>query len=622
LTQTSGGRATRRGRLIRDPVYGYVELPDDLAPLVAHPLVQRLRRIAQTSLTSAVYPSATGTRFEHALGAMHLARRAFRATWANSPSTTSRLLELVRADVELPDEAPEDTLTDAVGAVALLHDVGHPPFSHALEDAFRAMAFDWLDLADEADRQEAPEVASVRDHVAKSQRAFHEGAGRVLLERILEDVRGATPAVIRDLVARIDDARPSGTDWAGALHSIVDGEVDVDRLDYVMRDARKAGTEFGDIDFERLIDNLELHTDGAGLHIAPGVRARSAAETLLIQRIQSYRWISFHPLVVGTNLALVRAVEQLRKGPLAGSTYELNYLAPDARQIEGRAPAGFVLPKDVSLALAAGVDDATVVQAVKSASVAARLRLATPAAEGVESLHRIRTYADNALFRTKSFVPAWKTVDEFGGVVREMVEGPTPLVEQVRAVFDELVATFADQADIVEWLTDQRAGHESYFEWGPVVATNRILRRLLIDRLAQRSLCGALGRSGEVFADGIWEVAHTAFQPIRTRRGVTTLYDGPDRIRLIDTSPLIRSLDRAEQHRVQFHAFFFVTHPEGLTGWQPARLGYARDELRGAFIDVFPEWLRGHWTGHLREWLEADPEGLLGDQDARRARRR
>src|SRR2546421_3524323 len=151
------------GPVIRDPIYGYIPLRDELAELVDSRLFQRLRRIAQTSLTNTVYPSATGSRLEHSLGVMYLASRGWRSAWRRSePSVRDDFLAALRKTtnqhhVEIPthvNQIPE--LVDrAVSAVALLHDVGHPPFSHALESLCSRLARDeeWLRYEAEAESE-------------------------------------------------------------------------------------------------------------------------------------------------------------------------------------------------------------------------------------------------------------------------------------------------------------------------------------------------------------------------------------------------------------------------------------------------------------------------------------
>ena len=218
-----GGFLMRTDRLIRDPVYDYISLPQVFADVVDNAIYQRLRRVAQTSLTSLVYPSATGSRFEHGLGAMHLANRAWTSAWSNaSPETRDAFM--VAAHTEIP-QIPAgvvqcgDHVGVAISGVALLHDVGHPPFSHVLEHEYQRMLPSQL--------QHSPELLEEWKTFGSP---MHEFAGVILTRRLLENVTDNLRVVLR----RVYEADPDDGTWAGAAHSVVAGEVDVDRLDYLI----------------------------------------------------------------------------------------------------------------------------------------------------------------------------------------------------------------------------------------------------------------------------------------------------------------------------------------------------------------------------------------------------
>jgi len=117
--------------------------------------------------------------------------------------------------------------------------------------------------------------------------------------------------VPRYLIRRILADR-SGHGWAGCLHSVLDGQFDVDRLDFLCRDSAGAGTEFGHLDVTNLLRNLELHRTGPhDWRIALGAQALSSFETMLLQRAQHYRWVVQHHMVVAADAAVQRAITAL-----------------------------------------------------------------------------------------------------------------------------------------------------------------------------------------------------------------------------------------------------------------------------------------------------------------------
>jgi uncharacterized protein len=249
--------------IIRDPLWDNIRL--DRAALLAldTPAVQRLRYIRQVGHTFLVYPGATHTRFEHALGAYHLTRRALAA-----------LEELG----ELRPATQEDCL--AVRMAALLHDIGHYPFSHALEEA------------------------GFPSHEALGVAKLSQGE----LGRCLLDIGGKEfPTTVGALISGISRS---------PLQGLISGSIDLDKIDYLSRDARMCGVPYGTVDVDRLLSSLTL------VEVAPGryevgvqEKGVSALESLLFAKYQMYRNVYWHHAVRSATCMFKRAVRAaVRRG--------------------------------------------------------------------------------------------------------------------------------------------------------------------------------------------------------------------------------------------------------------------------------------------------------------------
>jgi hypothetical protein len=213
---------------IRDPVHGYVLLEGLALELADTPQMQRLRWIKQLGLASLVYPGANHTRFEHSLGAYHMAA-------------------LLTDHLGLKEE---DRLL--VGAAALLHDVGHGPLSHATEAA-----------------------------LAPFLRTEHESIIELLKRGELREVLDRHGLRAQDIQAFVNGS---------GLGQIVSGEIDVDRMDYLIRDAHYTGVAYGVIDRLRLLQKMTLH-QGQLVVEAGGVQA---ATSLLISRLLMHPSVYYH----------------------------------------------------------------------------------------------------------------------------------------------------------------------------------------------------------------------------------------------------------------------------------------------------------------------------------------
>ena len=241
--------------VIRDPLWDNIRLDRPALLALDTPAVPRLRYIRQLGHAFLVYPGATHTRFEHALGAYHLARRALAA------------LE-ERDELEcIPDE---ECL--AVQLAALLHDIGHYPFSHALEEAgFPSHE----DLG-----------------IAKLARGE-------LGNRLVEIGGEALPGRVGDLV---------GSRSASALQGLVSGSLDLDKIDYLSRDAFMCGVPYGTVDVDRLLASLTLVEIDGRFEVGVHEKGVSALESLLFAKYQMYRNVYWHHAVRAATCMFKRAV--------------------------------------------------------------------------------------------------------------------------------------------------------------------------------------------------------------------------------------------------------------------------------------------------------------------------
>jgi uncharacterized protein len=252
--------------IVRDPLWKNVRLDETARRLVDSPAFQRLRYVRQLGLAHLVYPGATHTRFEHALGAYHLA------------SLTTGLL----ADRDsLRDVDPVDV--EIVRAAALLHDLGHYPFSHALEEIGAPH------------HEEVARPLITRGAIAD---ILRQSLGDDAPERIVALVRGASESPLQGLIS---------------------GSLDLDKLDYLRRDAFMCGVPYGEIDVERLLNAIAVVPDPDTQRLTIGVaeKALSALESLLFAKYQMYRNVYWHHTVRSATAIYKRVVsDAIERGAL------------------------------------------------------------------------------------------------------------------------------------------------------------------------------------------------------------------------------------------------------------------------------------------------------------------
>jgi HD superfamily phosphohydrolase len=268
-------------RRILDPIYGMIIFDhgdplDAIAwQLLNLPEFQRLRRIKQLGVSEFVYPSATHSRFAHSVGVFHNARR---------------LLELIRREIDLKRvEGSFDERRAGVAVLAaLLHDLGHGPFSHAFEEARRSIS------------ERRGTDRKIRKHEAFSAEIIRNADGQIA--GVLAEAK-IDPNEIAELV---EAETP-----ADMYHAIVSSSFDADRLDYVQRDRYMTGVGTGAIDLEWLMDNvrvaeIDFSSDGddgsdtAYRHsFCLSDKARDAAEDFLLARFRLYTHVYFHKTTRG-----------------------------------------------------------------------------------------------------------------------------------------------------------------------------------------------------------------------------------------------------------------------------------------------------------------------------------
>jgi len=255
--QTINVLKTNKKKIINDPVFGFINIRSELVfDLIEHPYFQRLRRIKQLGLSCMVYPGANHTRFEHALGAVHLMRSAI------------GILRLKGQDIT-DDEA------DAVTIAILLHDIGHGPFSHALETTL-------------------------------VQGVPHERISLLLMEELNRQFAGKLDLAILIFTNQYHKH---------FLHQLVASQLDMDRLDYLSRDSFFSGVSEGVISSERIIKMLNVKND----ELVVEYKGIYSVENFLISRRLMYWQVYLHKTVLSAEYLLINVLARARELSLQGA---------------------------------------------------------------------------------------------------------------------------------------------------------------------------------------------------------------------------------------------------------------------------------------------------------------
>ena len=263
---------------IRDPIHGAIGVDKGELAVIDHPVVQRLRGIRQLGFSHLPFPGATHTRYTHSLGAMHLAGQAFDACFRGFPFSSRERRRTLRRCLRL---------------AALCHDLGHPPFSHAVEFAMPPLRE--LDIT-----AYRPEV----DASARDRRASHEdytislllksGVGEVVAREFGFTSRHVASLISQDVEVLDDFFVESGHDLQGLLSQLVSSDLDVDRMDYLVRDATFTGARYGEVDVDWLLSNISwLEVEGR-ICLALDQRAIYAFHDFMLARLHMFLMVYFH----------------------------------------------------------------------------------------------------------------------------------------------------------------------------------------------------------------------------------------------------------------------------------------------------------------------------------------
>ncbi len=279
---------------IRDPIHGTIRLSFSELAIVDHPVFQRLRGIKQLGFTDQAFPGATHTRYAHSIGAMEVATRMFDAAFPVEKGLLpaedrARLRQLLRLSL-------------------LLHDLGHPPGSHASERAMPARRTLELSCFTEAEQDER---ASHEDYTLKL--LLDSSLTQSIVSGFSE--QGILPEDIAHLISGRFPARSStcvvgDIDYFPLLTQMVSGEMDADRMDYLQRDSFYTGVSYGKFDMSWLLENLGFHVVDGRAYMALTNRAVFAFEDFLLSRYHMFVSVYYHYISVGLETMLAKFYQQ------------------------------------------------------------------------------------------------------------------------------------------------------------------------------------------------------------------------------------------------------------------------------------------------------------------------
>ncbi len=563
-------------------MHGYIGVTPVELRVIDTAAFQRLRHIKQNATTYLTFPCASGTRFEHSLGTMHLASRMLAGALHNSAVSTqmrqyflgrcaqevTALLTEKGVDAGVKDhfdpngsaEQLENAVQQALRAAGLLHDVGSPPFSHTSEQVMDDL------LPHIYGEQEQKTIVELR---RESDMAFHEVLG-VLIMRADQELRDAGGLWVDIAEAILTEPPDSGT-ATRALRGILAGDIDADRADYLARDGRTSGSGFGGFDLDRVMDGMRLaHSDGS-YRFCPTRKALSAVEGVVVERYKLYRWQGYHRRVVATNTILqevLRRIIVLKKTCATSHPYSGLDLSMHHSRSDFIPPA---LHQHF-------FDDHYVIERLKAAYVATLSALDEPEETSLDedSLLDMKLLLEEILFRRRSGLSLWKDASEYGQSNGTLLESFTGTIKEG----DVLKGNVKHEEDMIRGMIEE----DGYaLNWLATKYLRERHSRMELEREANLAL-----QSDDVA--GFFLVNVTFFRPFNYgARESYDLYNDEDGTvtPLPEASPLILSL-RDVNKKLQFFQAY-VTLRDGLPTERAERVAL-RETAKNAMVSAIKTW--------------------------------